>query len=782
MGPQKKRRRSSNDAKDDEKRELALEVPPVAKPPLDDDGPAQKSPRKSADCKSQQASRQLFVRSLPASVTQESLTELFSQSYPLRHAVLVCDPSTGKSKGYGFVTFADTDDAQRAREEFNGFTFEGQKIKVEFAEHRHREGGSGKASKGIQTTSPPNDGPRPGRQKPPPEPPQPSKLIVRNLPWSIKEPEQLALLFRSYGKVKHAVVPKRKPGVLAGFGFVMMRGRKNAERAMEAVNGKEVDGRTIAVDWAVEKRLWDELHSGQPPTAEKDDEGTEGDELDDAADAEDDLDDEEAGSEVMDHVSDALSVDGSDTGSLADSDEENRPPTHPPSRAEKESATIFVRNVPFSASDDTLYQHFIRFGPVRYARIVVDSTTERPKGTAFVCFYRQTDADACLREAPRPREITSSATNSKNSKAALLLGKHSVLQNEMADPTGRYTFDGRVLQLCRAVDKNEAAKLTEAGSSFRDRRDRDKRRLYLLSEGTLSPGTPFYNMLPPSEIQAREASTKQRKALIQSNPSLHLSLTRLSIRNIPRTVTSKELKALARQAVVEFAKDVKAKKRQPLSKEEVDRGGDEMKEAEKARKAKGKGIVKQAKIVFEGREGGKVAEESGAGRSRGYGFIEYTSHRWALMGLRWLNGHAISYNSQAEEGKKKTKSETLVKKKRLIVEFAIENAQVVMRRKEREVKMREKARTLAERQARGQFPDASGHDTVRTPHSSRLKKGTKRKREANDERPSVTGPSTIDPKAPPNVQTTDRETLVKRQRIIAKKRMQRRSRKKGLKV
>merc|ERR1712098_411057 len=144
--------------------------------------------------------------------------------------------------------------------------------------------------------------------------------------------------------------------------------------------------------------------------------------------------------------------------------------------------------------------------------------------------------------------------------------------------------------------------------------------------------------------------------------------TRLSLRNLPKNINSKDLKALAREAVVGFATDVKSGLRAQLSKEEEARGGDEMREAEKQRKAKGKGIVRQAKIVFEGREGAKVSEESGAGKSRGYGFVEYSSHRWALMGLRWLNGHAVENTATG-------------KKQRLIVEFAIENAQVAAKRK-----------------------------------------------------------------------------------------------------
>ena len=65
-------------------------------------------------------------------------------------------------------------------------------------------------------------------------------------------------------------------------------------------------------------------------------------------------------------------------------------------------------------------------------------------------------------------------------------------------------------------------------------------------------------------------------------------------------------------AVVGFAEDVKAGTRQKLSKEELARGGPDMKEAERQRKLKGTGVVKQAKVVFETKEGTKVQEIEGA--------------------------------------------------------------------------------------------------------------------------------------------------------------------------
>lgn len=203
-----------------------------------------------------------------------------------------------------------------------------------------------------------------------------------------------------------------------------------------------------------------------------------------------------------------------------------------------------------------------------------------------------------------------------------------------------------------------------------------------------------------------------RKKQVQNNPALHLSLTRLSLRNLPRSLTSKELKALAREAVVGFATQVKAGIRQQLSKEEEARDGEEMKKAEEQRKLKRKGIVRQAKIVFEGREGAKVSEESGAGKSRGYGFIEYSSHRWALMGLRWLNGHQLTTGGGKE--------------KRLIVEFAIENAQVVQRRKENEEKARLRSQAVLAAREKGELPEKGKKELSKDALMKKTREGGKK--------------------------------------------------------
>ena len=709
--------------------------------------------------KTQQKGRSLFVRSLHQSATSESLANFFSQSFPLKHATVVIDSETKQSKGYGFVTFADVEDAQSAKDTFNGSIFEGRKIKVELAEPRHRQANDDGLTGGTRAST------QPGLRNR--EFQHPTKLIVRNLPWTIKEPEHLAVLFRSYGKVKHATLPKKKPGLSAGFGFVILRGRKNAMRALEGVNGKEVDGRTLAVDWAVEKEIWDTLQN----------ENNEKEIRDGDADAVIAGEDSESVKTEDTHRNDAENFPKSDISKSASSDREDSQATTSEDKDVEESSvaprtmddsdsTLFIRNLPFSTTDESLRTHFELFGPVRYARVVLDHATERSKGTGFVCYYKREDADFCLREAPRiqstPRQRSTMTTGPNKS-----LTKQSLLEDTSVDHSGRYTVEGRVLQLSRAVDRTEAIRLTTTGSIIRDTRDKDRRRLYLLSEGTVPSNTPLYGRLSLSEIKIREDSAKQRQSLIRSNPLLHLSLTRLSIRNLPRSITSKDLKALAREAVVGFAKDVKSGLRKQLSKEELLRGGEEMKQAEKARKAKGKGIVKQAKIVFEGREGSKVTEDSGAGRSRGYGFIEYCSHRWALMGLRWLNGHAAEPAKTANEPNDKEK------KKRLITEFAIENAQVVGRRHERETKARERSKFVSEKLDKGELPNAMSKPFTKDQLMAKSRKDMKRRQVSNPK--SLVQDHTRDsPKAKEAID--DAQKLAKRQQIIGRKRMMRRSR------
>ncbi|TVY85274.1 putative RNA-binding protein [Lachnellula suecica] len=784
---------------DSRKRQRITEDEDAAQAPISeyDPDPPSKKARKETNAS---ARRTLFVRSLPAIANSDALTELFSQNYPLKHATVVMDTETKQSKGYGFVTFADPEDAQKAADEFNGQSFMGRKMRIEIAQPRSRDVATDGVlgAKKKSTISAAAGAMKKARLEKLAEDRKSPKLIIRNLPWSIKTTEQLAELFKKFGKVKHSTLPKVKD-TQAGFGFVVMRGKKNAEKALAAVNGITVDGRMLAVDWAVEKEAWEKQNKTANSDEDEDDNEDEGGaKVSEAADVKSDNEEDDVANffknfgdnlESEDEDEEAEQIDLSDEED-SDADEEDEKSDAESWEDELEdqkpaktlitdnSTTLFVRNLPFTTLDPDLKEHFEQFGPVRYARVVMDRATGRPRGTGFVCFFKVEDADACYQGAPLGQP--SGANAIKKGDAASKV-KHSLLQDEQADKNGMYTIEGRVLSIAKAVEKETAVKLTEEGSAHRDNRDKDKRKLFLLSEGTIAAGTPLYESLAPSEVTLREDSAKQRKKLIQNNPTLHLSLTRLSIRNLPKNITSADLKAMAREAVVGFAKDVKSGLRAQLSKEEEDRGGAEAYAIEKQRKSKGKSVIRQAKIVFEGREGAKVSEKSGAGRSRGYGFIEYTSHRWALMGLRWLNGHSVENGSG--------------KKQRLIVEFAIENAQVVSRRNEREEKARIRSKEVMEAREKGEAPPKSKKPLRRDTVMAKTRKGMKGKKgrpeppqksfdkvlpkRKNEDVAVVSNKKAKKAKKSDAAPPAEDEKVAKRGSIIQKKRMLRRKRKQG---
>ncbi|MGX2040225.1 RNA recognition motif domain-containing protein [Methylocaldum sp. MU1018] len=76
------------------------------------------------------------------------------------------------------------------------------------------------------------------------------RLYVGNLSYSIRNNE-LEQLFAAYGVVESAnVIMDRDTGRSKGFGFVEMSSDQEAQAAISALNGKEVEGRSLTVNEA----------------------------------------------------------------------------------------------------------------------------------------------------------------------------------------------------------------------------------------------------------------------------------------------------------------------------------------------------------------------------------------------------------------------------------------------------------------------------------------------------------------------------------------------------
>ena len=85
-------------------------------------------------------SKKLYVGNLPWKLRGKELRELFASYGEIEDATVILDKQTRRSKGFGFVTFVQDADADKAVAEMNGKEVEGRQLTVN--EARPREEGS----------------------------------------------------------------------------------------------------------------------------------------------------------------------------------------------------------------------------------------------------------------------------------------------------------------------------------------------------------------------------------------------------------------------------------------------------------------------------------------------------------------------------------------------------------------------------------------------------------------------------------------------------------------
>lgn len=113
----------------------------------------------------------LFVRSIPFDVTNEQLSDFFSQFAPVKHAVIVND-NENKSRGFGFVSFTSDDDTLIALQESKKKKLNDRLLRVDIAKRRERKKDDSKSSTPKKNNVAPE---KIALQKT-------ARLIVRNLP------------------------------------------------------------------------------------------------------------------------------------------------------------------------------------------------------------------------------------------------------------------------------------------------------------------------------------------------------------------------------------------------------------------------------------------------------------------------------------------------------------------------------------------------------------------------------------------------------------------------
>jgi len=72
----------------------------------------------------------IYVGNLPWTVDDQKLESMFSEFGEVAEATIIKDKFSGRSKGFGFVTFNSDDEAQKAIAAMNDKDIEGRKLKV----------------------------------------------------------------------------------------------------------------------------------------------------------------------------------------------------------------------------------------------------------------------------------------------------------------------------------------------------------------------------------------------------------------------------------------------------------------------------------------------------------------------------------------------------------------------------------------------------------------------------------------------------------------------------
>lgn len=166
------------------------------------------------------------------------LREEFGAFGTVTDVFLPTDRNTMRPRGFGFVTFSTRESAEKAISKMDQAQLDGRTIRVNESRPKGAGRGFGPGGGGGFNAS--------GREE--------VKLYVGNLSFDTPE-EAVRRLFEQHGTVTDCFLPSdRDTGRPRGFAFITMPAAE-AEKACNAVNGQEVDGRTLRVNEAQPKGM-----------------------------------------------------------------------------------------------------------------------------------------------------------------------------------------------------------------------------------------------------------------------------------------------------------------------------------------------------------------------------------------------------------------------------------------------------------------------------------------------------------------------------------------------
>ncbi|XP_077328780.1 RNA-binding protein 28 [Lithobates pipiens] len=512
----------------------------------------------------------LFIRGLPEDASSEKLEELFSDTGPVRQCFAVRQRGTEKCRGFGYVTFSLLEDAQRAMKEIK--QYDGKKIEILVAKKKLTEKDKKSKIKETANTpveKKPKDGK--GQHKKArliirnlsfkcseddlkkhfsafgtvlevniPKKPDGKMRGFAFVQFKNMLEASKALKGTNMKSIKDRTVAVdwavAKDKYTATQGATASETKKNT-KPCEPEESDEEKGETASSDdddddEEEEKSLKNESSSAEEAGDVSNDEDIEPEEKcpkakrkehklpvkeqknkrNDVSEEESDDDDED--DQVEDNKSDSGQESDIEDDLSEDSDSESKKKDKNKKKRQLpsdvgEGKTLFIRNLSFNSEEEDLEELLLRFGNIKYIRIVVHPDTEHSKGCAFVQFVDKESVEKCLVAA----------------------------KDESED--GGLKLDGRKLMVDLAVSREEAGKLRQKKVN----KPTGTRNLYLAREGLIRAGTKAAEELSAEDLAKRTRFEEIKRQKLKSQ-NIFVSKTRLCVHNIPKSVDDKKLRQL----------------------------------------------------------------------------------------------------------------------------------------------------------------------------------------------------------------------------------------------
>jgi len=182
----------------------------------------------------------VYVKNFPESWDEEMLRGYF-EGCQIKQASVQRDEQ-GKSKGFAFVTFKDTSEAQKAVKEFHGKVIVDGDERFEFyvaraQRKKERRRLMNEKWNKVQSVQ--------GQDR---------NLYIKNIDSSVDD-DELRKMFEPYGDIQSAKISKTQNGDSKGFGFVCLSTIAEAKEAIKNMDGRlQPSGKALSVDFAKKYR------------------------------------------------------------------------------------------------------------------------------------------------------------------------------------------------------------------------------------------------------------------------------------------------------------------------------------------------------------------------------------------------------------------------------------------------------------------------------------------------------------------------------------------------